>query len=51
MTIHDWLVGIGLLLFAVGLWWIWPPLSLVFVGAVLATAGLVGWMKTIGHSE
>ncbi len=38
----DLVTGAGLLLFAAGLWWIYPPLALVLVGLVLALFGLWG---------
>jgi hypothetical protein len=38
----DVITGSGLLLLAIGLWWIWPPLALVVVGLLLTLFGFWG---------
>ena len=42
VDLYDILVLAGLVSLAVGLWWIWPPLALVVVGALLLIGGVVG---------
>jgi hypothetical protein len=36
----DLLCGLGLALAALGLWWVWPPLSLLGAGGVLCALGV-----------
>ena len=40
MDFGDWLILCGLLVFAAGLWMMYPPLAVLFLGAALV---LVGW--------
>ncbi|WP_373047188.1 hypothetical protein [Vulgatibacter sp.] len=40
--LHDLVALLGLILFAGGLWWIYPPLALVVVGALLMAAAFFG---------
>ena len=40
----DVIAILGLVLLAAGLWWFWPPLALIVIGAlllILALAGLI----------
>ncbi len=37
----DVAVAAGLALFATGLWWIYPPASLLFMGAALVAVGML----------
>lgn len=42
MDRNDVFAAVGLLLVAGGLWWIYPPISLIVVGLALMTLGVVG---------
>lgn len=35
----------GLTMMAVGLWWIWPPMALIVVGALLLVASVYGRIR------
>jgi len=39
--LSDVLIGIGLLTFSVGVWFIYPPASLLFIGAALCAVGFL----------
>lgn len=39
MDLHDVLTVCGLIMVGVGLWWIYPPVALIVVGAILFWAG------------
>ncbi len=40
-VLPDVLIFVGLALFGVGLWLIWPPIALVVIGLALLVTGLV----------
>ncbi len=42
IDVYDALAMIGLILLGTGLWLVWPPVSLIVVGAIMLIVGTVG---------
>ena len=48
VDLNDFLIIVGVILFSVGLWWIYPPIALVVVGAAFVLFGFLTIPKKKG---